>query len=47
MKVGVLTKDLPMQLECIDKEKGVFNLYIPGSLNLNAIKDFYVKDPKN
>ena len=47
MKVGVLTKDLPMQLECIDKEKGVFNLYIPGSLNLNAIKSVFLNPPED
>lgn len=47
MKVGVLTKDLPMELQCIDKDKGVFNLYIPGSLNLNAIKSVFLNPPEN
>ena len=47
MKVGVLTKDLPMELQCIDKEKGVFNLYIPGSLNLNAIKAVFLNPPED
>ena len=47
MKVGVLTKSLPMQLECIDKEQGVFNLYVPGSLNINAIKAIMKNPPED
>ena len=47
MKVGCLTKDLPMELQCIDKDKGVFNLYVPGALNLNAIKAMLRNPPEN
>lgn len=47
MKVGVLEKNLPIRLECICKEKGVYNLYIPGSLNINLIKYVLKNPPKN
>lgn len=47
MKVGVLEKNLPIRLECICKEKGVYNLYIPGSLNIELIKYVLKNPPKN
>lgn len=47
MKVGVFEKNLPIRLECICKEKGVYNLYIPGSLNIELIKYVLKNPPKN
>ena len=47
MKVGVFEKNLPIRLECICKEKGVYNLYIPGSLNTKLIKYILKNPPKN
>ena len=47
MKVGCYSKNLPIRLECICKEKGVYNLYIPGSLNIKLIKYILKTPPKN
>ena len=47
MKVGCYSKNLPIRLECICKEKGVYNLYIPGSLNIKLIKYILKNPPTN
>ena len=47
MKVGVFEKNLPIRLECICKEKGVYNIYIPGSLNIKLIKYILKNPPEN
>lgn len=47
MKVGVFSKSLPIRLECVCKEKGVYNIYIPGSLNIKLIKYILTNPPKN
>jgi hypothetical protein len=47
MKVGVFEKSLPIRLECICKEKGVYNIYIPGSLNIKLLKYVLTNPPKN
>lgn len=46
MKVGCFTKGLPIKLECIDKEQGIYNLYIPGSLNVTAVKYILQNPPE-
>ena len=47
MKVGCYSKSLPIRLECVCKEKGVYNIYIPGSLNIKLIKYILTNPPKN
>ena len=47
MKVGCFEKNLPVKLECISKEQGIYNLYIPGSLNVRAIKYILTNPPEN
>jgi hypothetical protein len=44
MKVGVLEKNLPMELECLDEKNGVYNVYAPGRLDIDWIIDL-VKNP--
>lgn len=44
MKVGCLEKNLPMQLECLDENTGVYNIYAPGQLDIDWIIDL-VKNP--
>lgn len=46
MKVGCLEKALPIELQPIDKDKGVYNLYVPGSLNIKEIKDMLLNPPE-
>ena len=43
MKVGCLEKNIPMQLECVDKKSGVYNFYAPGQLDF----DFIIKTIQN
>ena len=47
MKVGCFSKELPIKLQCICKEKGVYNLYVPGSLNLAMVKYMLQNPPEN
>ena len=47
MKVGVLEKNLPIRLQCLCKENGVYNIYIPGNLNIKLIKYILKNPPKN
>lgn len=47
MKVGVFEKDLPIKLQCVCKEAGVYNLYVPGSLNLAMVKYILQNPPEN
>ncbi len=47
MKVGVLEKNLPIRLQCLCKENGVYNIYVPGSLNIKLIKYILKNPPKN
>jgi hypothetical protein len=47
MKVGVFEKDLPIKLQCVCKEAGVYNLYVPGSLNVSAVKYLLQNPPEN
>ena len=47
MKVGVLEKNLPIRLQCICKENGVYNIYVPGNLNIKLIKYILKNPPKN
>lgn len=45
MKVGCLEKNLDFQLEPV--AKGIYNLYVPGSLDLKAIKDMLRNPPED
>ena len=47
MKVGVLEKNLPIRLQCLCKENGVYNIYVPGNLNIKLIKYILKNPPKN
>lgn len=47
MKVGILEKNLPIRLQCLCKENGVYNIYIPGNLNIKLIKYILKNPPKN
>ena len=47
MKVGCYEKNLPVQLELIDKENGIFNLWVPGALNIKAIKAILKNPPED
>ena len=47
MKVGVLEKNLPIRLQCLCKENGVYNIYVPGNLNIKLIKYILTNPPKN
>ena len=47
MKVGCFCKNLPVRLQCVSKEDGVYNIYIPGSLNIKLIKYILKNPPKN
>ena len=47
MKVGVLEKNLPIRLQCLCKENGVYNIYVPGNLNKKLIKYILKNPPKN
>ena len=47
MKVGVLEKNLPIRLQCLCKKNGVYNIYVPGSLNIKLIKYILKNPPKN
>lgn len=47
MKVGVLEKNLPVQIQCVSKKDGVYNIYVPGSLNIKLIKYILKNPPKN
>ena len=47
MKVGVFEKNLPIRLQCLCKENGVYNIYIPGNLNIKLIKYILKNPPKN
>ena len=44
MKVGVLEKSLPMELE--DLGNGYFNLYAPGNIDWKFIEDNLIIHPK-
>lgn len=44
MKVGVLEKSLPMELE--DLGNGFFNLYAPGNIDYKFIEDNLILHPK-
>ena len=37
MQVGCLEKNLPMKLELVDKEAGVYNFYAPGQIDIDFI----------
>ena len=47
MKVGVFEKNLPIRLQCLCKENGVYNIYVPGNLNIKLIKYILKNPPKN
>ena len=47
MKVGVLEKNLPIRLQCLCKENGVYDIYVPGNLNIKLIKYILKNPPKN
>lgn len=47
MKVGCFSKNLPLRLQCVSKEDGVYNIYVPGSLNIKLIKYILKNPPKN
>ena len=46
MKVGVYTKDTPMELECIDEASGVYNMYCPGQLDMKYLCDLASNPPE-
>lgn len=45
MKVGCLEKALPFELQKMDN--GVYNLYVPGSLDLKGIKEAIRNPPED
>lgn len=47
MKVGVLEKSLPMELELVDKEKGLYNIYAPGGIDYKWILDTISNPPED
>lgn len=46
MIVGCLEKELPFELQPVNEKIGLYNLYVPGSLNLKEIKDMFRNPPK-
>ena len=47
MKVGCLEKSLPMELQCIDKAKGIYNIYAPGQLDIEWISNLIKNPPED
>lgn len=45
MRVGCLEKALPFELQKVDK--GIYNLYVPGSLDLKGIKEALRNPPED
>lgn len=47
MKVGLLEKNIPMELQCVDKESGVYNIYAPGQIDIKWIDDLLDNPPED
>lgn len=46
MKVGVFSDNLPMELEVVNAEKGIFNLYAPGQIDYKFLNDTLDNPPE-
>ena len=45
MKIGPLERKLPMRIDPIDEEAGLYNIYAPGSLDIDYCKEL-IEHPK-